>query len=77
MDQLNGTSLNQLPVAKKKKYISKFKQEWLKDYQFISRSCQSDEFVKCCYCGINITEAKSVKTIKRNISYWRITRTIL
>ena len=32
----------------------KFMQDLLKNYQFISRSRQSDEFVKCCCCGIDI-----------------------
>ena len=57
-DQLNERLLYQLPVAKKKKHTTKFKQAWLKDYQCLFRNRIDEEFVKCCFCGIDINVAE-------------------
>ena len=61
--ELNETSVDQLPIAKKKKYASTFKQKWLKNYPFISRSRKDDGSVKYCSCWIDINAARGGKPI--------------
>ena len=50
-----------LLVDKKKNYTSKFKQEWMKAYPFISRRGKGDEFAKCCSCRMAINAAREGK----------------
>ena len=61
-EHLNEEALvNQLLVAKKKKYTTKFKPEWLKNHSSISRSHNGDEFFKCCSCRTDSNVARCGK----------------
>lgn len=48
-------SPNALKIRSRAKYMCKFQQDWIKDFEFVQRSTKSDNHVYCTFCKVDIS----------------------